>query len=498
MQPLNSSPFWKHLIWIILSLSAVTGGVFTVLALHTTMLSYFPYSQLLGFTDGYTYAAIAHNLANGVGHLWAPQYGLCRFHVFFDHPALGLGMQALFFKAFGTHWYTERIFCLFIYLVTMVLICFLWKQQHLKTTRWLFWLPLLFWLLFAFNLIAYVNNSLEPVSALFSLLAVIFLVYSNQFTQVSQVKSLICLAFAATALVTSLLINGLLSLFVLCVDAALYLAYKKHSIKFHSARTFILFLFSALFLLLLFYFIPRSLHNYLEYLKIQLIPALQGQRQDSTYFGWHHFSILRVWLANAILPLAVAGLLTVILKKPVNWKKNKTAYFYAILTLVSLLPITLSSKQFFHYSLHTNIYFLLFLLAFITQPIGAAVNEVSVTTKRYGYALAVSALIFLSCLLVFAFYLFRPIPLGKFAISARKIHQVIGKEKKLSIRGDSYLDHNPSQIESIMQRNYAISWCPHADEKFLLQLDPNNKNKIPGYHLIKSDFIFFQLYQRNN
>jgi hypothetical protein len=60
------------------------------------------------FMDAMLYTSVAHNLSQGIGTFWFPQFsydnmaGLTSFH---EQPPLGFGIQACFFK----YWVTECI-----------------------------------------------------------------------------------------------------------------------------------------------------------------------------------------------------------------------------------------------------------------------------------------------------------------------------------------------------------------------------------------------------
>ena len=53
------------------------------------------------FSDGLLYATIARNMAIGVGSLWAPSYTQTAWTEFYEHPPLGLALEAVAFHALG-------------------------------------------------------------------------------------------------------------------------------------------------------------------------------------------------------------------------------------------------------------------------------------------------------------------------------------------------------------------------------------------------------------
>src|ERR1017187_2224795 len=67
------------------------------------------------FVDGLVYSSIARNLAIGKGTFWHLYY----YSPFTDHPPFGIAMESLLFMVIGDHYFTEKIFCLIIWLFTI-------------------------------------------------------------------------------------------------------------------------------------------------------------------------------------------------------------------------------------------------------------------------------------------------------------------------------------------------------------------------------------------
>jgi len=130
----------KHLPFWFFSISVVFGLTLPVLI------------QDAMFQDAMLYSSVSHNLSQGIGTFWFPQYskyniaGLSSFH---EHPPLLFGIQALFFKALGSSIYVERFYTFLMILFHIWLINLLWKVVFPKTDvqRKLGWLPVLFWII---------------------------------------------------------------------------------------------------------------------------------------------------------------------------------------------------------------------------------------------------------------------------------------------------------------------------------------------------------------
>src|ERR1700685_3790893 len=65
------------------------------------------------FMDAMLYSSVSHNLSQGIGTFWFPQFsfrnmgGLSSFH---EQPPLVFGIQSIFFRILGGSLYTERIY----------------------------------------------------------------------------------------------------------------------------------------------------------------------------------------------------------------------------------------------------------------------------------------------------------------------------------------------------------------------------------------------------
>ena len=485
-----------HLIFIILTLACAIITMCNVLATHTTTPSYFPYRSLTRYLDGYAYSAIAKNLAHGLGTLFSPQYGLCRFKEFYDHPALGLIIQSLFFQLFGDHWYSIHIMCAINYFITLLLIAILWKHQHQVFNPKLVWLPLLLWHIMPFNLIGYTANYLEPLAATFSFLAVVILIYSYRYKTILSFKTISALCLASLCLLIALLINGPLCLFVLCVDIVLYLSYKNNSFYFHLSRTLLLIMISGIMLGFIFYLIPEAQHNFIMYLNTQLIPALKSQRQDSFAFGWHHLNIMIVWLINAMPLLLITLFFSLTLARSTTSSlKSSDSVFFGILTLLSLMPISISSKQFFHYTIHSNIYFLLWMTHLLSQKLNNTINSININKPIYISALSSAWALLIGGVALFSHSIANPIPMNAPITSAQRIYQATGPVEKISLKAKQ-LNSNPYIIESIMMRNYNISWCPDSAHQYLIYIHRSDNLTVKGYQRLPITFDGMSLYKK--
>ena len=62
------------------------------------------------FMDGQIYAAVAQNLADGLGTFWAQVYQPSSMVPYSEQLPMFTGMESLFFRVFGGSVLTERVF----------------------------------------------------------------------------------------------------------------------------------------------------------------------------------------------------------------------------------------------------------------------------------------------------------------------------------------------------------------------------------------------------
>jgi len=119
------------------------------------------------FMDGLIYAAVAKNMAHGVGSFWSPHFSETAMTPFHEHPPLALGLQALFFKVLGDGRWTERLFSLLAGVALIVLIRGLWRWAVPQPLRRTAWLPVFLWFTVQLVYWSIGNNMLENMVSLF-------------------------------------------------------------------------------------------------------------------------------------------------------------------------------------------------------------------------------------------------------------------------------------------------------------------------------------------
>ena len=317
----NSTPFWLLLI-----------GLFLILVSKNLLTEGM-------FLDGVTYACISRNMVCGLGSFWNPSYTQTIGHVFHSHPPLAFGLEALFFKVLGDHWWVEKLYSVLAFLFTGLLIALIWKRTT-NNLRWA-WLPLLFWLVMPLATWCATNNMLENTMSVFVLLSVYLMIVGY------QRNHKIWLFLSAFTLLLAFLSKGFTGLFPL-VFPILYCAFDQKRKWIQGPIDSLILLFAvAVFAGIMFLVCPGSFGYIKDYIRLQVIG---GGLHEATASS--RFYIVFALLQQLMIPYVIAMALVICkTRSKVNSKVFEfppdKGWFYSflILGLFGVLPIMVSVKQ---------------------------------------------------------------------------------------------------------------------------------------------------------
>ena len=317
----KNTPFWLLLI-----------GLFLILVSKNLLTEGM-------FLDGVTYACISRNMACGLGSFWNPSYTQTIGHVFHSHPPLAFGLEALFFKVLGDHWWVEKLYSVLAFLFTGLLIALIWKRTT-NNLRWA-WLPLLFWLVMPLATWCATNNMLENTMSVFVLFSVYLMIVGY------QRNHKIWLFLSAFTLLLAFLSKGFTGLFPL-VFPILYCAFdQKRKWIQGPIDSLILLVSIAVFAGIMFLVCPGSFGYIKDYIRLQVIG---GGLHEATASS--RFYIVFALLQQLMIPYVIAMALVICkARSKVNSKVFEfppdKGWFYSflILGLFGVLPIMVSVKQ---------------------------------------------------------------------------------------------------------------------------------------------------------
>lgn len=342
------------------------------------------------FIDGVVYATLANNLANGIGSFWALKHAERLYSSFYEHPPLMPGLQSLFFKVLGSGYLTERVYCLVVSLLTMLLMARIWQRILPGSPLRNWWpLPLFFWMLNEDAYLSYTSNMLECTMTLFNLGAVLCLLRWYAGTTAARGAAL---AGAAVLTILAFLTKGPAGLYPLAFFGAFAVLKDEWNWKKLATPTIFLTALTAGGLgLLLLHEPARACLS--AYFNQQVMAAITGKRTEN--IAPHRFYMLQRFLETHAHFIGLLGLIWYFaLKKRgvrVATETLPAVRFFAVLAAAALLPVMISPKQAPHYIVPALPWIALALgaaLAGILQPLRRVIVPAAATWAVGGLVVA--------------------------------------------------------------------------------------------------------------
>ena len=329
------------------------------------------------FVDGVTYASIARNLAEGRGSFWSPSYTATVYPQFHMHPALGLWLQSLWFRALGDHMVVERAYAITVALATAFLIGAIWRRLHEgnenpSSARQFEWLPILSWIAVPVVSWSIVGNMLETTVTCFiagSVAALVEAAWARPTAAFVAWGGLSGLCIIAAALT-----KGPVALFALAAPLLVPVTSDRRGRSLLAAAQWTTAGICALGVLS----VPEARASLLQYLNEQLLPALDG-RYDSD-----SLKIVKVMLEGVWLPMIVGAVLIVAAARELvvpSKGEQRQAMSFLLLGLAGTLPILASRKQMGHYLVPAVPFFAMATASFIAPTVARLVGRIVVNRQ---------------------------------------------------------------------------------------------------------------------
>jgi hypothetical protein len=320
------------------------------------------------FMDGSLYVCVSHNLSQGIGTFWEPNYSKTSMVIFREQPPLYFGLMSIFFKVFGSSMYVERFFGFCCLVVELFLMVCLWRsviKEHTGARH--SWLPILFFIIIPVVFWSYANLVEETVMVIFATMAVLFLRYAIQ--EKEKMKQFALIVLAAIAIFLSTLTKGIQGSFPLVAVIIFWLFERKISFKKSILLSIVLIIcFSGIYLML--FLIDDTIYLNLKlYLENRLSKAFVTNVHKTT--DSHFYLLYR--LISELIPLFVILFLMIIFvyKKQKNHKLSntylKTVNSFIFIGLSGTLPLMLTREQRGFYLL-TALPFFALTLALVSYP----------------------------------------------------------------------------------------------------------------------------------
>ncbi len=318
------------------------------------------------FLDGVTYAAIARNMAAGVGNFWAPSFSQTVYPRFAEQLPLALGLEAVAFALFGDHPAVERGYAITVFLLNGLLVAAIARRLLPPAFDWV---PLLLWVLPSIVTWSVVNNMLENTQAVFTSLACYAVLRTA--LPVSRGTSAAWAAIGAASTVAATLAKGPVGLFPMALPLLLPLAPRPARPAFPAIvwTVFAGVLVTAAIALLAFDPSRQALQAFVE---SHLAPTLDGSRGE----GSRAADVLRHVGSGIGLRLAIVVVAVRFALRRRRFPHGRAAVFLLAMAGAASVPIGLSPLVAGHYFFPSTIFFALGAAALvIPAPTGEAVTE---------------------------------------------------------------------------------------------------------------------------
>ncbi len=328
------------------------------------------------FTDGIIYANISRNLAEGIGDYWQPLFSCASEKIFYEQPLFALWLQSFFFRFLGNSFFTERIYCAFTYIVACFSLFYFWKILNPTQTK-MAWLPIFLYTFTPLVFWSYRHNMLENTMLIFDLWAIIFFLKTTKNDIFLEKENILNLVLGTFFIFLSVLTKGLVGLFPLAFFGLAYLVYLQ-KIKYYLLQGVSISVLLVSYFALLFSIFPKSFYFFTQYVDIQLLRSLRGERE--AYDSGGKFLLLER-LAQELIPMFLVAFLLVVIHylitKKLFLKIQKEIILLVLIGFSASLPMLVSPKQHSYYLVPCFVYFTLAVAQFILPYIKDSANYFS-------------------------------------------------------------------------------------------------------------------------
>ena len=333
--------------------SVYRGYLFT---LGVFLLLIVPRVVTLGFfADGMIYAAIARNMAEGLGSFWAPHYTSLFGEIFYEHPPLSFWLHSFLYRIFGDLPLLDGLYGMLLGAGVLYLTAAIYRKFSPAKESWS---PMLFLLLMPMFTWAFGNNILENLMTFMAVLAV----YVQCYKPKGRIKSLAVYFFSGAILALGVLAKSPAVLFPLAFPFFHWLILREGSfadVIFHTAAISAGFLTAVAVILF-----PAGGEVFLkQYIDGQLLKSIAGQRGHDNRWILTIQSVLEPGTAAAI-----AGVIWFFFRKKVTPRFTREALLFLVIGACAILPLFLIPKQRTYYLL-PGLPFLAIALASFFEPV---------------------------------------------------------------------------------------------------------------------------------
>ena len=306
------------------------------------------------FGDGLLYASIARNMAEGRGSIWKPFFSTSYWlenipDHYYENPPLMLWLESLLFRLLGDQWWVEKLFCVFVIILNILLFRLLWRMvfSNHPSEQTLWYLPVFFWYLIPVVIWGNVNNLMDNLLLSFCIGAVLFQWKAIHCSGSVMVRY--CL-MAGVMIFLGLITKGPVALFPIVTPLVYWLFWRREVPFVRMFGLTALSSISAVMLMIgLLSLYPDALTFFEQYWHQRLKAVISGSRSDMILSGWSRFYIvyqLILELSPTLIVVSVAYLwMKFNHRREYKTLFRREAWSFFLIGLSATLPILASTKQ---------------------------------------------------------------------------------------------------------------------------------------------------------
>jgi hypothetical protein len=444
------------------------------------------------FTDGVLYAAIAKNLATGHGSFWYPRFSDTMFPFFHQQPPLTFGLQALFFKAFGTSIYVERGYSLLSACLSGFLIARIWKEIQLQniSTGTLSWFPVLIWITIPVCFWSYSNNMEENTMGVFTLLSVLGIYKGLN----NSSGGLLFLFLGALATVPASLCKGFPGLFPMAIPFIHWLVFRSFSF-----RRMLLFLIITIGVPVVVYtlllLIPSVHTSLLAYSNDRVLHSIQHVATEESRF----YLIKRLLMELSSPALLVVILLFLFKRRNIAFnfaepELRRTFLFFLFVALSASIPLIVTLEQRRFYLVPSLPYYSIALCLLAAPGLSSLLQKTNYRSTGFRVFKVIVIILFASGIIV-SILQFGKISRDKDDLQDTYIlGQLIPQGSVVSVYPQSWDDW---VLHNYFMRHFNISLaCSETTYRYFIVEKSLGKKPPAGYTLIPAATHKYDLYER--
>jgi len=321
------------------------------------------------FLDGLVYATVARNMAQGYGTFFIPVFEANMHVPFYEHPPLAFWLESLFFRAFGDHFYTEKLYSLCMAVLGVAGIAANWRLLFARSeSAALGFLPVLLWICIPTVHWAYQNNMLENTLSVLVLCSTWFSIKSMQSDKIEYIFP------AAVCIWLAFLSKGPVALFPLFTPFLYGITIKRQRAGGALVSSILLMLFTAATGVLHLSIMPDLNISLSRYMHQQVLPSMQNMREVTTS---NPATILLFLLRELGIPaLLVLSACLLCFRQRIFTGNSRHIFVFLLLTgLTASLPLMVTLKQRSFYLLPSLPYYCMALAVLCAPHVQALLHK---------------------------------------------------------------------------------------------------------------------------